>query len=165
MDFSAIILPFFSSFATMKLVIQRVSHASVTIEGNVKSSIGPGLLVLLGVGEEDGDQDIEWLVRKVAAMRIFDDADGVMNLSVTDTGGDVIVVSQFTLMADCRRGNRPSYIRAARPEISVPLYERFCSRLSETMGREVLTGEFGAHMEVDLLNDGPVTIILDSRNR
>lgn len=149
----------------MKTVIQRVSHASVSIDGNVKSSIGQGLLVLLGVGEDDGQEDIDWLVRKISAMRIFEDSKGIMNLSVMDIGGDVLVVSQFTLMADCRRGNRPSYIKAARHEISVPLYERFCACMSEVIDKPVGTGEFGAYMMVDLLNDGPVTIVLDSKNR
>lgn len=149
----------------MKAVIQRVANASITIEGNLKSSIGQGLLVLLGVGEDDGQEDIAWLVRKISAMRIFDDTDGVMNLSVIDIGGEVLVVSQFTLMADCRRGNRPSYIKAARHEISIPLYEEFCRGMSDAIGKPVGTGEFGAYMKVDLLNDGPVTIILDSKNR
>ncbi len=149
----------------MKAVIQRVANASVTIEGNLKSSIGQGLLILLGVGEDDGQEDIAWLVRKISAMRIFDDTDGVMNLSVIDIGGEVLVVSQFTLMADCRRGNRPSYIKAARHEISIPLYEEFCRCMSDAIGKPVGTGEFGAYMKVDLLNDGPVTIILDSKNR
>ena len=149
----------------MKAVIQRVANASVKINGNLKSSIGQGLLVLLGVGEDDGQEDIAWLVRKISAMRIFDDTDGVMNLSVIDIGGEVLVVSQFTLMADCRRGNRPSYIKAARHEISIPLYEEFCRCMSDAIGKPVGTGEFGAYMKVDLLNDGPVTIILDSKNR
>lgn len=149
----------------MKAVIQRVANASVKIDGNLKSSIGQGLLVLLGVGEDDGQEDIAWLVRKISAMRIFDDPDGVMNLSVMDIGGEVLVVSQFTLMADCRRGNRPSYIKAARHEISIPLYEEFCRCMSDAIGKPVGTGEFGAYMKVDLLNDGPVTIILDSKNR
>jgi len=149
----------------MKAVIQRVANASVKIDGNIKSSIGQGLLVLLGVGEDDGQEDIAWLVRKISAMRIFDDTDGVMNLSVIDIGGEVLVVSQFTLMADCRRGNRPSYIKAARHEISIPLYEEFCRCMSDAIGKPVGTGEFGAYMKVDLLNDGPVTIILDSKNR
>ncbi len=149
----------------MKAVIQRVANASVKIDGNLKSSIGQGLLVLLGVGEDDGQEDIAWLVRKISAMRIFDDTDGVMNLSVMDIGGEVLVVSQFTLMADCRRGNRPSYIKAARHEISIPLYEEFCRCMSDAIGKPVGTGEFGAYMKVDLLNDGPVTIILDSKNR
>ncbi len=149
----------------MKAVIQRVANASVKIDGNLKSSIGQGLLVLLGVGEDDGQEDIAWLVRKISAMRIFDDTDGVMNLSVIDIGGEVLVVSQFTLMADCRRGNRPSYIKAARHEISIPLYEEFCRCMSDAIGKPVGTGEFGAYMKVDLLNDGPVTVILDSKNR
>ena len=149
----------------MKAVIQRVANASVKIDGNLKSSIGQGLLVLLGVGEDDGQEDIAWLLRKISAMRIFDDTDGVMNLSVMDIGGEVLVVSQFTLMADCRRGNHPSYIKAARHEISIPLYEEFCRCMSDAIGKPVGTGEFGAYMKVDLLNDGPVTIILDSKNR
>ena len=149
----------------MRLVIQRVAHAGVAIGGTMKASIGQGLLVLLGVGEDDGQDDIDWLVRKTAALRIFNDREGVMNLSVADIGGEVLVVSQFTLMADCRRGNRPSYVKAARPEISIPLYERFCSCLSASLGKPVQTGEFGADMKVELINDGPVTIILDSKNR
>ena len=149
----------------MKAVIQRVANASVKIDGNLKSLIGQGLLVLLGVGEDDGQEDIAWLVRKISAMRIFDDTDGVMNLSVLDIGGEVLVVSQFTLLADCRRGNRPSYIKAARHEISIPLYEEFCRCMSDAIGKPVGTGEFGAYMKVDLLNDGPVTVILDSKNR
>lgn len=149
----------------MKAVIQRVSHASVTIGGRLKSSIGQGLLVLLGVGEFDGQEDIDWLVRKISGLRIFDDENGVMNLSVMDVDGEALVVSQFTLMADCRRGNRPSYIKAARHEISIPLYEAFCKTLSECLGKEIGTGEFGAMMDVELLNDGPVTIILDSKDR
>lgn len=149
----------------MKAVIQRVSRASVTIGGRLKSSIGKGLLVLLGVAEDDGQEDIDWLVRKISAMRIFDDESGVMNLSVMDVGGDVLVVSQFTLMASCKKGNRPSYIKAARHEISIPMYEEFCSRMSSQLGKEVGTGEFGAMMDVELVNDGPVTIILDSKER
>lgn len=149
----------------MKAVIQRVSHASVTIGGRLKSSIGQGLLVLLGVGEFDCQEDIDWLVRKISGLRIFDDENGVMNLSVMDVDGEALVVSQFTLMADCRRGNRPSYIKAARHEISIPLYEAFCKTLSVRLGKETGTGEFGAMMDVELLNDGPVTIILDSKDR
>lgn len=149
----------------MKTVIQRVSRASVTIDGKLKSSIGKGLLVLLGVAEDDGQEDIDWLVRKISAMRIFDDESGVMNLSVMDVGGEVLVVSQFTLMANCRKGNRPSYIKAARHEISIPMYEEFCSRMSLQLGKEIGTGEFGAMMDVELVNDGPVTIILDSKDR
>ena len=149
----------------MRVVIQRVSEASVTIGGVVKSSIGRGLLVLLGVGHDDTEEDIDYLVKKTAALRIFDDEAGVMNLSVTDVGGEVIVVSQFTLMAATRKGNRPSYIGAAGHEKAVPMYEEFCRRMSEAIGRPVGTGEFGADMKVSLLNDGPVTICIDSKNR
>ena len=149
----------------MRTVIQRVSHASVTIDSKVKSSIGTGLLVLVGIGDDDTQEDIDWLVRKIAAMRIFDDNDGVMNLSVQDIGGDVMVVSPFTLMASCRKGNRPSYIKAAAPGFSIPMYERFCDCMGNAIGKPVATGEFGAYMKVELLNDGPVTIVLDSKNR
>ena len=137
----------------------------MTIGGVVKSSIGRGLLVLLGVGHDDTEEDIDYLVKKTAALRIFDDEAGVMNLSVTDVGGEVIVVSQFTLMAATRKGNRPSYIGAAGHEKAVPMYEEFCRRMSEAIGRPVGTGEFGADMKVSLLNDGPVTICIDSKNR
>ncbi|MDD6829211.1 MAG: D-aminoacyl-tRNA deacylase [Bacteroidales bacterium] len=149
----------------MKAVIQRVAHAGVTIEGALKASVGKGLLVLLGVGYEDGADDIRWLVRKISGLRIFDDEKGVMNRSVVDVDGEVIVVSQFTLMADCRRGNRPSYINAANHEIAIPLYLEFCRELSEAIGKKVQTGEFGADMKVELLNDGPVTICLDSKDK
>jgi D-tyrosyl-tRNA(Tyr) deacylase len=149
----------------MRAVIQRVASASVTIGGQVKSSIGPGLLVLLGIGHEDDESDIDYLVKKTAALRIFNDDDGIMNRSVTEVGGNVLVVSQFTLMALTRKGNRPSYIEAAGHEKAIPLYEEFCRRLSQTLGRPVGTGEFGADMQVALLNDGPVTICIDSRNR
>lgn len=149
----------------MRTVIQRVSHASVTIDSKVKSSIGTGLLVLVGIGDDDTREDIDWLVRKIAAMRIFDDSEGVMNLSVTDVDGEVLVVSQFTLMASCRKGNRPSYIKAAAPGFSIPMYEMFCKSMSDAIGKPVATGEFGADMKVELLNDGPVTIVLDSKNR
>lgn len=149
----------------MKAVIQRVAHAGVTIEGTLKASVGKGLLVLLGVGYEDGADDIRWLVRKISGLRIFDDEKGVMNRSVVDVDGEVIVVSQFTLMADCRRGNRPSYINAANHEIAIPLYLEFCRELSEAIGKKVQTGEFGADMKVELLNDGPVTICLDSKDK
>lgn len=149
----------------MKAVIQRVAHAGVTIEGALKASVGKGLLVLLGVGYEDGADDIRWLVRKISGLRIFDDETGVMNRSVVDVDGEVIVVSQFTLMADCRRGNRPSYINAANHEIAIPLYLEFCRELSEAIGKKVQTGEFGADMKVELLNDGPVTICLDSKEK
>ena len=149
----------------MRAVIQRVSSASVTIDGVVKSSIGPGLLVLLGVGHQDDATDIDWLVKKTAGLRIFNDADGVMNRSVVEVGGDVIVVSQFTLMASTKKGNRPSYIGAAGHQTAIPLYQQFCSALSQAIGRPVGSGEFGADMKVALVNDGPVTICLDSRNK
>ena len=149
----------------MRAVIQRVSSASVTIGGQVKSSIGKGLLVLLGVGYEDGQEDIDWLVKKIAGLRIFDDEAGVMNRSVVDVGGEALVVSQFTLMASTKKGNRPSYIHAAGHEIAVPLYESFCAALSEAVGKPVGTGEFGADMKVALVNDGPVTICIDTKNK
>lgn len=149
----------------MRAVIQRVKHCSVTIGGKVKSSIGKGMLVLLGVGEDDNAEDIAYLVKKISNLRIFDDENGVMNISVIDDGGDILVVSQFTLMASTYKGNRPSYIKAARPEISIPLYEEFVKQLKETLGKEIPTGEFGADMKVELLNDGPVTIIMDSKQR
>lgn len=149
----------------MRVVIQRVSSASVTIGGVARSSIGPGLLVLLGVGHEDDADDLDYLVKKTAALRIFDDEEGVMNRSVVEAGGDVIVVSQFTLMASTRKGNRPSYIEAAGHEKAIPLYEEFCRKLSGAIGRPVGAGEFGADMKVTLVNDGPVTICIDSKNR
>ena len=149
----------------MKTVIQRVSCASVTINGKTRSEIGPGLVVLLGVGHEDSKEDIEWLVRKIAGLRVFNDGDGVMNLSVMETGGDIIVVSQFTLMAQTKKGNRPSYIGAAGHEKAIPLYEQFCKALSGTIGKPVGTGEFGADMKVALVNDGPVTICMDTKNK
>ena len=149
----------------MRAVIQRVSSASVTIGGQVKSSIGEGLLILLGVGYEDGQEDIDWLVKKISGLRIFDDEDGVMNRSVVDVEGEALVVSQFTLMASTKKGNRPSYIHAAGHEIAVPLYESFCVALSEAVGKPVGTGEFGADMKVALVNDGPVTICIDTKNK
>lgn len=149
----------------MRAVIQRVSSASVTIDGLVKSSIGPGLLILLGIGNEDGPEDIEWLVKKIAGLRIFDDDAGVMNRSVIDIAGEALVVSQFTLMASTKKGNRPSYIGAAGHQLAIPLYEQFCDALSSSLGRPVGTGEFGADMKVALLNDGPVTICIDTKNR
>lgn len=149
----------------MRLVIQRVTHASVTIEGKVKSAIGPGLLILVGVESADTTEDVDWLVRKVAALRIFDDDQGVMNRSVQDINGEALVVSQFTLFASTKKGNRPSWLKAAPHNISVPLYEAFCQRLSEAMGKPVGTGEFGAEMKVELLNDGPVTILMDTKNK
>lgn len=149
----------------MRIVIQRVKHASVTIEGNVKSSIKQGYLILLGVGENDTQEDAEWLVKKVIGLRVFDDEAGVMNKSIMDVDGEILVISQFTLFASYKKGNRPSWLRAARHEISVPLYEHFCKLLSESLGKEVGTGEFGADMKVELLNDGPVTICMDTKNK
>lgn len=149
----------------MRIVIQRVSHASVTINGEIKSEIGKGYLVLIGIGEDDGREDADWLVKKVVGLRVFDDENGVMNRSIMEVGGDILVVSQFTLMASYKKGNRPSWIRAARHEISVPLYEYFCDRLSQETGTKIGTGEFGADMKVALTNDGPVTICMDTKNK
>ena len=149
----------------MRCLLQRVTHASVTIDGAVKSEIGKGLLVFVGVEEADTEEDITWLTGKVARLRIFPDADGVMNLSVVEAGGSLLVVSQFTLHASTKKGNRPSYIRAARPEVAVSLYERFIDELRAATGLEVLTGEFGADMKVSLLNDGPVTIWIDTKEK
>jgi len=149
----------------LRAVIQRVSSASVTIEGEVRSAIGPGLLVLLGVGHEDGVEDIDWLVKKIAGLRVFDDDNGVMNLSVVDVGGEALVVSQFTLMASTKKGNRPSYIHAAGHELAIPLYNQFREALSAAIGRPAGAGEFGADMKVALVNDGPVTICIDTKNK
>ena len=149
----------------MRAVIQRVSRASVSIEGHVKSAIGNGYLILLGVEAEDTQSDVEWLARKVAALRVFDDEDGVMNRSILDVGGEALVVSQFTLFASYKKGNRPSWFRAAPHNISVPLYEAFCRELSTLLGKPVGTGEFGADMQVEIVNDGPVTICMDTKNR
>ncbi len=149
----------------MRAVLQRVSHASVSIGGTVKSAIGQGFLILLGLCDEDSQEDVDWLVRKVAAMRVFDDENGVMNRSVTDVDGQCLVVSQFTLYASYKKGNRPSWFRAGSHEHSIPLYEAFCTQLSQTIGKEVGTGEFGAMMEVELLNNGPVTICIDTKNK
>lgn len=149
----------------MRAVIQRVREASVTIDGNVHGSIGNGYMILLGVCEEDTQDDVEWLVKKIVNLRVFDDEQGVMNRSIMDVGGDCLVVSQFTLFASYKKGNRPSWLRAARHEISVPLYEFFCRRLGEEMGRTVATGIFGADMKVALINDGPVTICMDTKNK
>ncbi len=147
----------------MRVVIQRVRHASVAIDGKLHSAIGQGLLVLVGIEEADGPDDAAWLIKKITNLRIFDDAEGVMNRSVSDIGGEVMVVSQFTLMASTKKGNRPSYIRAARHEHAVPTYEAFCRNLSDALGRPVATGRFGADMKVELLNDGPVTICMDTK--
>lgn len=149
----------------MRVVIQRVSHASVTIEGRVKSDIKEGFMILLGIGEDDKQEDIDWLCKKIASLRVFDDENGVMNKSISDVNGDILVVSQFTLMASTKKGNRPSYIKAAKPEISIPLYEQFCKDLSLAIGKPVSTGEFGADMKVELLNNGPVTICMDTKNK
>ena len=149
----------------MRTVIQRVQHASVTINGSIKSSIGNGLLLLLGIEATDTSEDVDWLVKKVAALRVFDDDNGVMNRSIIDVKGEALVVSQFTLYASYKKGNRPSWFRAASHETSVPLYEEFCSKLSEALGKPVGTGEFGADMKVELLNDGPVTICMDTKNK
>ena len=149
----------------MRILVQRVKRASVTIDGAVRSQIGPGLLVLLGVGNHDTDEAIEYLAGKLVRLRIFDDEAGVMNRDVVQAGGEVLVVSQFTLMASTRKGNRPSYIHAAPEAVSRPLYERFTARVAELLGRPVPTGEFGADMQVELVNDGPVTIWIDSENK
>ena len=149
----------------MRIVIQRVSDASVSIKDTMKSSIQQGFLILLGIGEDDTEDDIEWLVKKVVNLRVFDDEQGVMNKSILDINGEILVVSQFTLMASYKKGNRPSYIRAAGHEISIPLYQQFCERLSAQLGKEVGTGEFGADMQVKLVNDGPVTICMDTHNK
>ncbi len=149
----------------MRAVIQRVSKASVTIDNQLKSSIGKGLLVLLGICEEDTEEDVNWLVHKLIGLRIFDDDNGVMNRSVSDVDGEVLVVSQFTLYASYKKGNRPSWFRAGSHEHSIPLYEAFCRQMSEALGKAVGTGEFGANMQVELLNDGPVTICMDTKNK
>ncbi len=149
----------------MKTVIQRVSRASVTIGGEVKSEIGKGYMILLGVADGDTEEDVDWLVRKIAALRVFDDAEGVMNLPITDVGGEILVISQFTLLASYKKGNRPSWIHAARHEVSIPLYESFCRKLHELTGLKVGTGEFGADMKVELVNDGPVTICMDTKHK
>lgn len=149
----------------MKAVLQRVSEASVTIDGEKVAAINSGLLVLLGIEEADTQEDLSWLVSKISKLRIFNDADGIMNLSVQETGGDIIVVSQFTLHALTKKGNRPSYINAARPETALPLYEAFILKIESEIGKKVQTGRFGADMKVALLNDGPVTIIIDTKNK
>jgi D-tyrosyl-tRNA(Tyr) deacylase len=149
----------------MRAVIQRVTRASVTIEDRMESETRAGLLVFAGIEESDDDTDIEWLAGKIVNLRIFDDAEGVMNLSILHTGGDILAISQFTLHAKTKKGNRPSYIRAAQPAVAKPIYERFVLKLSELLGKEVKTGVFGAMMQVELVNDGPVTIIIDTREK
>ena len=149
----------------MRAVIQRVSHASVTIEGVRKSEIGQGYLILLGICDEDATEDADWLVKKIANLRVFDDENGVMNRSILEIGGNCLIVSQFTLYASYKKGNRPSWFKAGSHEHSIPLYEAFCKQLSEAIGKMVGTGEFGADMKVELLNDGPVTICMDTKNK
>jgi len=149
----------------MIAVIQRVSEASVAISGVVKSRIAEGLMILLGIEEADTQEDIEWLSRKIVNLRVFGDDDGVMNRSVIDVGGDILLISQFTLHASTKKGNRPSYIKAARPEVAIPLYEGMIKQLSTDLQKEIQTGEFGADMKVSLINDGPVTIIIDTKNK
>lgn len=149
----------------MRVVIQRVSHASVTIEGVCKSAIGEGFMILVGIEEADTQEDADWLCRKIVGLRVFDDENGVMNRSITDINGEILVISQFTLMASTKKGNRPSYIRAARHETGIPLYEYFCNELEIALGKKVGTGEFGADMKVELLNNGPVTICMDTKNK
>ena len=149
----------------MRVLIQRVKEASVTVDNEVISLIHNGLLVFIGITDDDTREDIQWLTKKIANIRIFDDEDGVMNCSVIETGGDILAVSQFTLMASTKKGNRPSYIKAAKPDISVPLYEEFCSEMEIAVNKPIQRGVFGADMKVRLLNDGPVTIFIDSKNR
>ena len=149
----------------MRVVIQRVTEAKVVIEGNVNGEIGEGFMILVGIEEADGAEDIAWLTKKIVNLRVFDDENGVMNRSIMDAGGDILLISQFTLHAMTAKGNRPSYIRAAKPDISIPLYEAFIKSLEEAMGKKIATGIFGADMKVSLTNNGPVTILLDSKNR
>lgn len=149
----------------MIAVVQRVTEASVTIHGVIKSQIGKGLLVLIGIEDADNDEDIEWLSAKLVGLRIFDDAEGVMNVSVKDDGGDILLVSQFTLHASTKKGMRPSYIKAAKPPVAIPLYEKMIAALSKELGKSVHTGEFGADMKIALINNGPVTILIDTKNK
>lgn len=149
----------------MKVVIQRVTNASVLIDFEETRSINKGLVILLGIGNDDNDEDINWLCQKICNLRIFDDQDGVMNLSVKDISGDVLLISQFTLLASTKKGNRPSYINAARPDVAIPLYEKFIVELSSTLEKTIVTGKFGSNMQVSLTNDGPVTIIIDSKDK
>ena len=149
----------------MKTVTQRVQYASVTIDGELKSKIGKGLLILVGIEDRDTQEDIEWLAKKITTLRIFDDENGVMNRSCIEVEGEILVVSQFTLQASTKKGNRPSYIRASKPEVAIPMYEAFCEEVGLQLGKPVQTGTFGADMKVELLNDGPVTILIDSQNK
>ena len=149
----------------MRVVIQRVKKASVQVEGEILSEIGRGLVVLLGVGWDDEKKDVEWLTKKISQLRVFDDSQGVMNLSVTEVSGEIMVISQFTLQAKTKKGNRPSYVHAAPPQIAVPLYETFIRQLEEKTGKEIKTGRFGARMQISLINDGPVTIVIDTKRK
>lgn len=149
----------------MRVLIQRVTHASVTIDGKIKSKIGNGLLVFVGIEDRDRDEDIEWLTGKIVNLRIFNDENDVMNKSVKDVDGEILVVSQFTLQAMTKKGNRPSYIRASKADFAIPMYEKFCASIEKELGKSIGTGEFGADMKVELLNDGPTTIWIDSQNR
>ena len=150
----------------MRIVIQRCTEASVTIRGKVKGAIGPGMMILLGIEDADGDEDIDYLCRKIVALRIFDDKEGVMNLPITEVpDSGILLVSQFTLMASTKKGNRPSYIHASKPDVAIPMYEKFVARLEQAFGKPIATGEFGADMQVALINNGPVTIIIDSKAR
>lgn len=149
----------------MRVVIQRVKKASVTIDNHIKSSINRGLLILIGICDEDTKEDIEWLTKKIINLRVFDDENGVMNCSAIETNAEIMVVSQFTLYASCKKGNRPSYIKAAKPEIAIPLYQEFCKTIQQNINTTVKTGEFGADMKVELINDGPVTICIDTKNK
>ncbi|MBQ3175874.1 MAG: D-tyrosyl-tRNA(Tyr) deacylase [Bacteroidales bacterium] len=149
----------------MRIVIQRVTEANVVIEGKINGEIGNGMMILVGIEESDSDDDIAWLTKKVVNLRIFDDENGVMNLSILDKGGDILLISQFTLHASTAKGNRPSYIKAAKPDISIPIYEKFIKSLESALGKKIATGVFGADMKVSLTNDGPVTIIIDSKRK
>ena len=149
----------------MRIVIQRVSKASVEINGNIKSAIGKGYMILLGITHDDTQEDADWLIKKIIGLRVLDDEQGVMNLSIKDVDGDILLVSQFTLMASYKKGNRPSYIRAATHDIAIPLYEYFCQALTSALGKKIGTGKFGADMKVELINDGPVTICMDTHNK
>lgn len=149
----------------MRIVIQRVSKASVEINNTIKSAIGKGYMILLGITHDDTQEDADWLIKKIIGLRVFDDAEGVMNLSIKDIDGDILLVSQFTLMASYKKGNRPSYIKAATHDIAIPLYNYFCQALTAALGKEIGTGEFGADMKVELINDGPVTICMDTKNK
>ena len=149
----------------MRIVIQRVKHASVTIENKIKSEINKGLLILIGIEDSDNKEDIEWLCKKIANLRIFDDEEGIMNCSIKDVDGEILVVSQFTLYASTKKGNRPSYIRASKPDIAIPLYETFCEQLQFELNKTISTGIFGANMSISLLNNGPITILIDSKDR